>query len=723
LLLPAVLTLLAGVASADGNAHDSRDDASSRALSEVVVVATKRAASIRNVAADVSVIDTAELRSTLSTSIADALRFVPGVTHESSGSRFGADGISIRGIGGNRIAVELDGVPLSHQFDVGNFSNATRDFADTGLVEQVEILRGPASALYGGSALGGVVAMRTLSPAGGAGSAPGIGSAGALYKGNDASRHVHASTTFDGPGTSLVVGGSFSRGNERQSAAMETPADRQAFERRAVMLKVVGENSLGHRWQISAFHQDRDVLTQVTSVLGSDRFRSTTRLEGDDAYSSELVSAEYDFSSGWLTDGVLRVFAADTDVEQHTVDLRAAATLPASINRAFFYDQRRHGIELNLWRDQEIRGWTHRFGAGLEFTESRTSEMRDGRSTSLVDGDVSSDILGESFPLRDFPITRTREAGAYISDEIDRGVFSLLLGLRFDANRLDPVQDPVYLADNPSTSVVGLSNSDFSPKIGTIYHLGDDVDIYFQYARGFRAPPFEDANIGLDIPLFNIRAIPNPDLKSETSDGWELGLRWHRSNSQLQFGAFRTDYRDFIETRVRVGIDPASGRLLFQSRNIGGASISGLEARWIQQLTGQLDGVTVHASAYVAEGKNADTGQALNSVGPAEAVLGATWRSRDERSEFRALLSATAAWTKRDETAGELFKPAGHAVLDIFYSQAIGERLTVRASVGNVTDRIYWRWSEIRGLSPTDVLLPTLAESGRHYSIGLQWNW
>jgi hemoglobin/transferrin/lactoferrin receptor protein len=53
----------------------------------------------------------------------------------------------------------------------------------------------------------------------------------------------------------------------------------------------------------------------------------------------------------------------------------------------------------------------------------------------------------------------------------------------------------------------------------------------------------------------------------------------------------------------------------------------------------------------------------------------------------------------------------------------VGENLMLRAGVGNVTDRIYWRWSEVRGLAPDDVLLPTLAETGRNYSIGLQWDW
>ena len=62
-------------------------------------------------------------------------------------------------------------------------------------------------------------------------------------------------------------------------------------------------------------------------------------------------------------------------------------------------------------------------------------------------------------------------------------------------------------------------------------------------------------------------------------------------------------------------------------------------------------------------------------------------------------------------------------MLDVFLVRAISERLTFRAGVGNVTDQVYWQWSEVRGLAPDDALLPTLAEAGRNFSIGLDWDW
>ena len=111
------------VAQADESASD--DSANDRIGDQIVVVAHKDERSIREIAANVTIISGASLKDELATSLSDVFRYVPGVDYEAAGSRFGAEGISIRGIGGNRVAILIDGVPLSDQFDVGSFSNAT----------------------------------------------------------------------------------------------------------------------------------------------------------------------------------------------------------------------------------------------------------------------------------------------------------------------------------------------------------------------------------------------------------------------------------------------------------------------------------------------------------------------------------------------------------------------------------------------------------------------
>lgn len=277
----------------------------------------------------------------------------------------------------------------------------------------------------------------------------------------------------------------------------------------------------------------------------------------------------------------------------------------------------------------------------------------------------------------------------------------------------------MYLEDYPFAELVSLTESDLSPKLGVIYKLSPGMDVYLQYSHGFRAPPYADANISLEVPLFNFRAIPNPDLKSESSDGFDLGLRWQGVDSSLRLSVFHTRYEDFIESKVRLGIDPDSGRLLFQSQNLDETRIEGIEAGW----SVRWDSFGFDGSAYYARGVNKENNEHLNSVGPSQAVLGFSWASQSRRSEVRLKSTLTDSWSSLDETAGELFKPSGHAVFDLFLTQKLGASTTMRAGLHNLTDRTYWNWSDVRGLSPNDPILPYLAQAGRSASVSLNVTW
>jgi hemoglobin/transferrin/lactoferrin receptor protein len=243
-----------------------------------------------------------------------------------------------------------------------------------------------------------------------------------------------------------------------------------------------------------------------------------------------------------------------------------------------------------------------------------------------------------------------------------------------------------------------------------------------QYSHGFRAPPYSDANVSLDLPLFQYRAVPNPDLRSESSDGLDIGLRWHGSRSSAHVSAFRTDYVDFIETKVNIGVDPVSGYTEFQSLNIEDTTIQGVEAGW-QTRFGAYESFGFDGSAFYAHGDNNVTGQPINSVGPAQGVLGLSWFSRDESRQLRLKGTFTDAYDRLDESNGELFKPAGYAVFDLFFTQKLGNNAVVRAGLHNLTDNTYWNWSDVRGLQPDNPILPYLAQAGRSASVSLNVVW
>jgi hemoglobin/transferrin/lactoferrin receptor protein len=693
-------------------------------IDQIVVVAHKDERSIREVAATVTVLSRSDIKNDLATSIGDVFRYIPGVDYEAAGTRFGTEGINIRGIGGNRVAILVDGVPLSDQFDTGSFSNATRDFIDAGLVQNIEVLHGPASALYGSSAIGGVVAVKTPDPSDLIRGEKTGGDFLGTWRGADSSTHGQAMFAFGDDSLGVMAGFSWRDGQEVESAASESGIDTKDYERQTALIKLVADDRWGRTWRASLIHQDSETISDLNSMLGAGRYRSTTALEGDDSYKMDVVNLAYEFGSpeSWIDSGVVRAFYEEASIEQLTLDERAAARTPVSIDRFFSYDQEIRGIELNLWKNFGGDTVSHRLGFGLEHRDRTTEEYRDGLSTNLGTGDQTNVLLGEAFPLRDFPISRTKEFAAFVEDTISIGDWKVIAALRADRYDLDPEIDSMYLEDYPGYETVSLSESDVSPKLGVIYTVAPEIDVYAQYSHGFRAPPYSDANISLEIPFFGYRAIPNPDLKSESSDGIDIGMRWQGEQASARVSVFRTTYDDFIESKINLGLDPVTGFTMFQSQNIRETEIKGIEAGWNSRF-GAGEALGFDGSMYYARGDNKVSGQPLNSVGPAQGVLGLSWYAPDASRQIRLKATFTDAYDRRDESGGEVFKPAGHAIFDLFLTQRLGERTTVRAGLHNLTDRTYWNWSDVRGVSPNDPILPYLAQAGRSASLSLNVGW
>lgn len=714
-----LVTMAQPAVAQDGGGEPGRAE-----LEPVVVVATKRERPIREVAGKVTVVPADTLELQLATGLEDAFRYVPGIDATRGGTRFGTEGLIVRGIAGNRVAMELDGAPLPRQFAVGNFSNATRDLLDAGLIQRVEVLHGPASALYGSAALGGVVSMSSLAPAD---LVPGTGDWALRveqgYHGDDESLHGLGVAAWQGASAGLLGAVARRRAEAPEAAAASGPGDERDDLRDTGLARLTWEGPGGGWLGLSLYSYTAETDTDIHSVLGSGRFAATTRLEGEDQRAFDMAVAEYRFGSlGPADGGLLRVFAQDTGIRQDTVDERSAAARPVRVRRRFEYDEDATGAELNLHRAVAAGGRTHRLGLGLEWTATEISELRDGSELDLAGGELSDVVLGESFPLRDFPASDLNEVGAFVQDEVDLGPVTLIGALRWDRYELDPDPDAIYLEDNPATLPVAIRENEISPKLGLLTHLGEGTDLYLQYAHGFRSPTFEDANIGLDIPLFNIRAIPNPDLRPETSDGLEAGLRW-RGPAAMRAGLnlFYTRYEDFIESKVNLGPDPASGRILFQSRNIGEARIYGAELEAGLGLDRLLAGLRLDASAFWATGENEDTGEPLNSVGPAQAVLGLRWDAAGGRTEVLLAGTFTLRHDELDESRGALFEAPGHGVLDLFVRRRLGRQLDLRLGLTNILDKTWWHWADVRGLAPDDPLIPLLSQPGRAVALRLRW--
>jgi len=723
--------LAAGVARGDPVA-DSTTVAD--ASLETVTVYARRIVPMARVAGTVTVISQEVIERTLVTDVKQLVRYEPGLAVRSDPFRFGSDTISVRGVGGNRVAVEVDGVPAAGGFAVGNFADSGRSFVDPAFLQRVEVLRGPASSLYGSDAIGGVVAMTTVAPRSllAEGRDRGVRAAGG-YTGVDDGWNTSVIGAARHGTTSTMLGYVHREGSEAETAADVIP-DPRDYRSDSALAKVEFGAVPGGQLLLVAEAARTGQETAVDAWLGvaGTRFVNTTVLDGDDEQLRYRASAgqrlgptrAFD-TADWIVYLQGTDTTQDTHEERHAVPPRAP---PLAIERAFRLEDRTMGAEFTAVRAVAAGRVAQTFVYGLELSDSRIEEQRDGRQTDLDAGTVTNVVLGENFPLRDFPITDVSRAGVFVQDELQLGEsgWTLIPALRIDYYRLDPRVDAIYLEDNPVVDAAGLEDTAVAPKFGVSREFGSGLTVYAQYARGFRAPPPEDLNIGLELPLLNIRAIPNPELRPETSDGYELGLRRGDGAAGFSASLFYTDYEDLIESKVNLGKDPVTGVTMFQSQNVAVARIYGAEfsagARLGEWWPG-LAGWTARLSAALVVGENRTSGEPLNSVDPANGVLAIGYEAKSARSGGELVTTAVAAKNAVDDTRAELYRTDGYVVLDLLLHYEISSAVRINAGVFNVTDAGYIEWTDVRGRTVGDPLVPYYTRPGRSVAVTLHWRY
>lgn len=721
-LLGAVLGATPAGPGARGEAGAGVEMQAPYALETVSVVSTRTVRPVDGVVGMVSVLDYSDIEQAMATDPEGLWRYLPAVEVDSAGTRFGARSLSIRGLGGNRVLTEVDGVPVQDRFVVGSFADAARDGASLDFVRRIEVLRGPASALYGSSAIGGVVAITTFAPRD---FSAGPGQPGGRLKtgigGADASWHASAIGAWEAPGLGLLVAGSRRNGEAPDRSADPDNPDRARTAQNAILARVVLGGAEDWTLGLVLDAREDEARTELDSLLGSGRFAATTSLLGDDEARRRSGAVDWQWEQGGLA-AYATLFHARTETRQETVDLRELLPSPTRIEREFSFDTRASGIRARVVRELQGEQWRHRVTLGAEHARRELQELRDGRQVTLATGATSNVVLGETFPLRDIPVTTADTSGLFLQDEIDAvsGKWAVIPALRFDRSRIRARDDAGWRAANPTIAPASLDASDVSPRLGVLWRPAGEVQAWAQWSTGFRAPPPEDLNVGLDIPMFRIRALPNPDLKSETSRAWEAGLRWQDGAARLALAAFHTDYRDFIVPLVPLGPEPGTGVLLFQAQNVERARIRGVELEGavpLGTLPSSSGRLSAGFSAWWAEGESRVDGSALPGVGPPSAVVFLDWSDPSGRHQARLAGLFARGQALAGTAAAPGFRVPGYGVFDLVYAWQVSDRLSLQAGVFNLLDRTWWRWGAMRDLPADDPLVPALSAPGRSISL------
>jgi hemoglobin/transferrin/lactoferrin receptor protein len=743
----AVLVSLACLHMVPAHAQSTAPRNAHAALPEVVVSGSRQEQAADELPLSYDVINANTLSNQQSRNLREALENLPNTSVKRSPARFsvggatasagrdGNVGINIRGLGGNRVLLMTDGVrmPRSYAFRTTTFD---REYLSLELLKRIEVVRGPASALYGSDGMAGLVNFITHEPADflavGKGETPKTlgGRIAAGWSGDDNGHTLagtvagQASDTLQWMLTATTRGAHAmdNMGTNHEPNLNRTRPNPQDDRDNAVLGKIVLRPHATQRHVFTLEHVQKKSDVDLLSSRNPLPLRGTpAQIAGAivDEYSSRSMERNrltWDARFGLGTDWAdhVRTVVAYQDAQSRQVGTSVRNTLPLRVRDNSYGEST---WQAGVQADKILRsgGWAHKITYGLDHVRSDISNLYTGLAP----------LPPEVFPLKRFPDTRETTSALYVQDESVHGNWSLTPGLRFDHFSLDVTSQAGFYppAKQPGQS---LSGSALSPKIGVLYRATEQWSVFGQYAAGFRAPDAGQVNGYYENAAEQVIIIPNPDLRPEKSRGVELGVRGRLDRLSLDAAVFGSHYSNLIMDTVLIrGTGTAADPRIFQTINTERARITGFE------LKGQYDWGRVAGGRLVtpfsygkARGVNRATGKPINSVDPAQLALGvqydtAAWGLRLDMRHH-------AAKTAKDIDSASSVKPPNTqftvpsaTTLDVSAQWRLRKDLRLNFAVHNLTNRKYWLWPDVYGLAASSATNDAYTQPGRSVHVSL----
>ena len=707
-------------------------DKPQRFLDEVTVSATFNPASIRETPGTVSVIDDETIANRLIENVGDLVKFEPGVYLESNLNRVGLNGFNIRGIGGNRVMTQIDGVETSEQFDFGPFNVHQFDL-DLDTLKSAEIVRSSNSSLYGSDALGGVVSFFTKDPAD-------------YLAGRDV--HVGAKTSYDSrssnaSGNVILAAGrdrvkgslfaGYAYGHEPKNfGTVETegvsrttlnPQDRRSTQ---ALGKLVFTPSDSNTIRLSGEFSDNDIAVEAYSsrtVTTAGPTRTTvTNIDSEDRMKRWRASMDQTLVNRAGLDQLSWSAYTQNSTTDQIVDevrLTTGTGLATTINRSGIldYEQKSFGGALQGRKTftSSDRVWMLTFGGN--YKRHAFDMLRDRTDINAATGAVVPQTA-IVLPSKYFPKSDVDEAGAYVQLEARLGRLTVVPAIRYDRFSMDADdKDAIYIA-TLSPPAADFDDSAVSTKIGASFRASEQLTVYGSYSKGFRAPPYSAINSGFTNLAGGYTSLSNPNLRAETSDNLEAGARAAIGRVAFSVTGFWNDYENFID-QVQRGVNSTTRLIEFQYQNVYKVKIEGVEFRGEARLRNSL---RLRGSYAVIRGNDVSgsTEVPLNSISPDQGVVGLEYAV----NRFGAEASVRSVRGQRAAAAGaNMFVPEGFAVADVTGWFSVSERVKLRAGLLNLTDKKYFEWPNVRGRSAAEVTIDRYSSPGVSAIASLSVGW
>jgi outer membrane receptor protein involved in Fe transport len=541
-------------------------------IEPLVVTATRTARPLSSVPAPVSVIDETTLRRLHANTVTDGFRALPGLDVTGVGAQQARP--IIRGQRGQRILLLQDGLRLNNSRRQQDFGEVPA-LVDVASVERVEIVRGPASVLYGTDAIGGVVNIITQRP-----TRDGVHGTVSYRFGQEEEQHRGTVAVFGRTGKLELdfVGSAREAGDYRAPAGTfgEIRLDDDVVVHETGVKDRSGALRLGY-----ALNENHDVFVRAERYLAEDAGFGFVNPE-EYAPSQPMIDIGYPDQRFWKTTLGWSARALGTPIMDR-LDVMA------------FVQDNERVLTFDLFQSF---GPQTPPGAGVaiathNFTDLRTLGARVEAKTLVLpavlvtwgadafrdrsentDSSVTT-VVGFGPPQRtvstepQVPNATYSSVGAFLQGEVSIGTrATIIAGGRVQQVRAetDAVQGEDQASRTESTAVGALN---------VLYALTDRLKLVGSVGRAFRAPNLIEWFFDGPTPEGNGYQVRSPDLEPEQALNVDAGIRYLDSRLALEAFAFRNRVTDGI--RIEPLNEEIDGLAAFRNVNVDELIYKGVE--------------------------------------------------------------------------------------------------------------------------------------------------
>ncbi|KAA3645120.1 MAG: TonB-dependent receptor [Proteobacteria bacterium] len=630
-------------------------------LAPIQVTASRLATTTNDSVRAVTVVNRADIQNKPNALLPDLLRNETGVYIQQTTPGQGIP--IIRGLKGSQNLHLVDGMRVNTAF----FRNAPNQYfalIDSFMIDQIDVVRGPGSVLYGGDALGGVVNVITHSPVFVGSQWQTTGQLAGIYNSADEQWLSHVNVDSGNETLATTLGLSYQDIGQRTTGSGET-IPFTAYTARSANNKWVYQPNDEHRLLFDVQYLRQPATPRVDDLVAGFGqtepdsrvflFTPNERYFAHINYQSSQATAWYD-NADWhlawqkIVDGRLKQGLNSTTIttEQNASEL--------------------WGWQMDFDKSLGVGQWVYGFETYQDTISSAKQQSQNG---STVHKDPR-------FPDQSV----MRHWAVYTDYHHPIGQHQLSIGARYSDYDID--------LNSPEISEDGLRLSDVTWQLGWLYQLNDADRLFANLSRGFRPPNIFDLGQVGDRPNNRFNVV-NVDVKPESVHTLDIGYKHAGNGWQAETVLFVSDYKDVIASSL-TGETTDSGREIVQSQNIGEVQIWGLEAQYNRYLN---HGGHLYAHLTYTYGKQREAGEhePADRIPPAFGVIGyhwpisqtLTWRQQARYASHQNRLSARDVRDARINPLGT----GGFVVYDSHLTWQAGIQTTMRVGIENLFDKKY----------------------------------